>query len=322
MLYKKFPVRKRYEPQEREKTARLACTSEATATTLGPGHRAGTRQAARADVACWPRWQRRLSPAETRPGPRRSSPHLWPRGPPGCCHRGCPGRGATASNFTLGATVFPNTGIPMSATQQHSYCGEEGGGSLAVRPRAQPSEAVPGHSSGPIQCPTYLGAETPSQSRISCSADCHRPPGSCYRGREGDSPWPQRRWEQSRERPHAGHRCRIAGAGPRPEAHQNLPRSPCRSTPIQLGTGWPRAGRRPESQLAATSHLSPGLRLSPAPLHKRCPKEARPRDTARTGWRAAPGRQGASLPPRLGAASLSLKLHFWKKFAVWELRPH
>lgn len=185
-------------------------------------------------------------------------------GAPGLlCHRGCPGRGAAASNFTLGATVFPNTGIPMSATQQHSLL--RGGGSLAVRPRAQPSEAVPGHSSDPIQCPTYLGAETPSQSRISCSADCHRPPGSCYRGREGDSPWPQRRWEQSRERPHAGHRCRIAGAGPRPEAHQNLPRSPCRSTPIQLGTGWPRAGRRPESQPAATSHLSPGLRLSPPP---------------------------------------------------------
>lgn len=192
-----------------------------------------------------------------------------------------------------------------------------------MRPRAQPSEAVPGHSSDPIQCPTYLGAETPSQSRISCSADCHRPPGSCYRGREGDSPWPQRRWEQSRERPHAGHRCRIAGAGPRPEAHQNLPRSPCRSTPIPswerggLGQG---AGRRASLLPPATSPLACGS--APPPLHKRCPKEARPRDTARTGWRAAPGRQGASLPPRLGAASLSLKLHFWKKFAVWELRPH
>lgn len=41
MLYKKFPVRKCYKPQDREKTARLACTPEATATTLSPGHHAG-----------------------------------------------------------------------------------------------------------------------------------------------------------------------------------------------------------------------------------------------------------------------------------------
>lgn len=245
-------------------------------------------------------------------------------GAPGLlCHRGVPRQGGRSQQLHVGCHCVPKHWHPHERHPTALTTAGRGGGSLAVRPRAQPSEAVPGHSSDPIQCPTYLGAETPSQSRISCSVDCHRPPGSCYRGREGDSPWPQRRWEQSRERPHAGHRCRIAGAGPRPEAHQNLPRSPCRSTPIQLGTGWPRAGRRPESQPAATSHLSPGLRLSPPPpLHKRCPKEARPRDTARTGWRAAPGRQGASLPPRLGAASLSLKLHFWKKFAVWELRPH
>lgn len=121
-------------------------------------------------------------------------------------------------------------------------------------------------------------------------------------------------------------RTRGTGAASPGQAHALRPIRIFRGVPAgALPSSWERgglgqgAGRRASLLPPATSPLACG---SAPPPNKRCPKEARPRDTARTGWRAAPGRQGASLPPRLGAASLSLKLHFWKKFAVWELRPH
>lgn len=132
---------------------------------------------------------------------------------------------ATASNFTLDSAVLkrwrPSERHPLPAGRGPLHCASMG--------PAQPSKAVsanqtriPGHSSEPpFSAPCVRGPRPASRSRISCSPDCHCPPGSCCRGR--DSPQPQGPWHRSWERSQAGYRCCIARAGTLPEAHQNLP---------------------------------------------------------------------------------------------------
>lgn len=83
-------------------------------------------------------------------------------GAPGLlCHRGCPGRGAAASNFTLGATVFPNTGIPMSATQQHSLLRGGGGALLLCVHEPSPARLSQDTAQTPFSAPRIWGPRLP-----------------------------------------------------------------------------------------------------------------------------------------------------------------
>lgn len=242
-------------------------------------------------------------------------------GAPGLlCHRGVPRQGGRSQQLHIGCHCVPKHWHPH---ERHPTALTTAGGGALLLCVHEPSPArlFQDTAQTPFSAPRIWGPRLPLRAASPALRTVTVPLAPATGVGRGTALGPR----GAGSSPGKG-RTRGTGAASPGQAHALRPIRIFRGVPAgALPSSWERgglgqgAGRRASLLPPATSPLACGS----APPPSTSDAQRKP------GPGTQPGQAGVPLLAARGPAChrgsalrLSLKLHFWKKFAVWELRPH